>query len=90
MAKLDKRVQGARDWMKKHEAEGTDLSKLGTALGAWDGAVKAVEEAKAKLETAKGDTKVAAKAVFEARKASKAPKVAKVPKEPKAPKPAKS
>lgn len=63
MSKIDKNVQTAREWAKKHAEEGLDLAPLQAALSTWEGKVKAVEAARQQLAAAKEEAILARKEV---------------------------
>jgi hypothetical protein len=72
MSKVEKQIQNARLWRKKHGEETLDFKKLDDALAQWEARVKAVEDAKAKVQQAKADGVQAQKAVTAALKETKA------------------
>jgi hypothetical protein len=53
MSKIDKNIQTAREWLKKHEAEPLDLGALKQALESWQTKLKQVETARVELAAAK-------------------------------------
>lgn len=84
MSKIDKNIQDAREWRKKHEGAGHDLGALDQSLVNWETQVKLLEEALAKAFAARKATIEARKAVSAALKATKAARKAKPATAPKA------
>ena len=72
MSKIEKMVQDAQAWRKKHAAETLDFSKLDAALSGWQDGVNHVSAAQASLKAAKAKLDDAKKAVSAALKATKA------------------
>jgi len=72
MSKIDKNIQEAREWQKKHGAEGHDVSALDQSLVAWETQVRLLEEALAKAFAARKATIEARKAVGKALRVAKA------------------
>ncbi len=71
MSKVEKTIQEARSWRKKHAAEAVDFAKLDEAITRWEQGVKQVEEAREKVRLAKKDLGAALKAVSAALKETK-------------------
>jgi len=89
MSKLDKNIQDARSWVKKH-AEATEAVAVVTAaLTTWEGKIQALAKAKSDLEATKkatiGARKSVGEAVKQAKKSLVKPKVPKKPAETKKP-----
>jgi hypothetical protein len=72
MSKIEKQIQNAQSWRKKHSAETLDFKKLDGALSLWEQQMKKVEEAKARVHQAKEEVLAAQKAVTAALKEAKA------------------
>jgi len=68
VSKIEKQIQNAHAWRKKHKDEALDFTKLDGALAQWELQKKQLEEAKAKVQKAKEDVALAQKTVTAALK----------------------
>ena len=89
MSKLDKNIQDAKVWRKKHETEVETLAHLDKALANWESRVAVVEKTKAQWQAAKEAAIEARKTVTAVLKKTKQDRKAKVvtPTVPEAPQP---
>lgn len=71
MSKIDKNIQEAREWRKKHGGEALDFQELDGALAHWEGRVRALQEAIDAFSLARKTAVEARKAVGAALKAAK-------------------
>ena len=84
MSKIEKTIQTAQVWRKKHEAETLDFAKLDGALSQWEAGLKKIDAAKTALSAAKEAHGAEKKAVSQALKEAKAARKAKVKEVPQA------
>jgi len=71
MSKVEKSIQEARDWRKKHEGEAIDFTKLDGALALWEAKVKHLSETQAQVKAARTSLRGAKKGVSSSLKETK-------------------
>jgi len=72
MSKVEKVIQEAKAWRKKHEGESVDFTKLDSALTLWEAKVMHLSDTQAQLKVAKNALRDAKKSVSDGLKETKA------------------